>query len=90
MYRGVSPLRRTGLRYPVEMSKVPLPQPVLDPERRSKVEIDESHGLWGFFREDKKLLNTPEEASQFGMLCLLPIRAILKANSLASKAVRGW
>ncbi|KAL9044821.1 MAG: hypothetical protein Q9214_002069 [Letrouitia sp. 1 TL-2023] len=66
MYRGVSPLRRTDLRYPVEMSKVPLPQPVLDPERRSKVEIDQSHGLWGFFREDKKLLSTPEEASQFG------------------------
>ncbi|KAL9608853.1 MAG: hypothetical protein Q9167_006339 [Letrouitia subvulpina] len=48
------------------MSKVPLPQPVLDPKRRSQVEIDESHGLWGFFREDKKLLSTPEEASQFG------------------------
>ncbi|KAI4266757.1 MAG: hypothetical protein LQ337_008676 [Flavoplaca oasis] len=64
--RGVSALRRTGLRHPVEMGKYPLPVPVLDPEKRSKVAIDENHGLWGFFRPDKKALNTPEETAAFG------------------------
>ncbi|KAL8741915.1 MAG: hypothetical protein Q9190_005539 [Brigantiaea leucoxantha] len=66
MDRGVSALRRTGLRYPVEMSKVPLPQPVLDPKKRSEISVDENHGLWGFFRADKKLLSTPEELTEFG------------------------
>lgn len=64
--RGVSALRRTGLRRRVEMSKQPLPQPVLDPKKRSKVTVDPDHPLWGFFREDKKALNTPEEADAFG------------------------
>ncbi|KAL8710628.1 MAG: hypothetical protein Q9220_004852 [cf. Caloplaca sp. 1 TL-2023] len=63
--RGVSALRRTGLRNRVEMSRYPLPKPVLDPEKRSKVAVDEKHGLWGFFR-DKKALNTPEETVLFG------------------------
>ena len=67
MDRGVSALRRTGLRYPVEMSKVPLPQPVLEPKKRSEISVDENHGLWGFFRADKKLLSTPEELTEFGM-----------------------
>ncbi|CAL8580614.1 54S ribosomal protein L4 mitochondrial [Xanthoria parietina] len=64
--RGVSALRRTGLRNPVEMDKYPLPVPVLDPEKRSKVAVDKKHGLWGFFRSDKKALNTPEETAAFG------------------------
>ncbi|KAL8690166.1 MAG: hypothetical protein Q9218_004333 [Villophora microphyllina] len=63
--RGVSALRRTGLRRPLEMMKYPLPVPVLNPEKRSKVAVDENHGLWGFFR-DKKALNTPEEHAAFG------------------------
>ncbi|KAL8749893.1 MAG: hypothetical protein Q9199_007411 [Rusavskia elegans] len=64
--RGVSALRRTGLRHRVEMDKYPLPVPVLDPGKRSKVAVDEKHGLWGFFRPDKKALNTPEETAAFG------------------------
>ncbi|KAI4262855.1 MAG: hypothetical protein L6R42_001977 [Xanthoria sp. 1 TBL-2021] len=48
------------------MDKYPLPVPVLDPEKRSKVAVDEKHGLWGFFRPDKKALNTPEETAAFG------------------------
>ncbi|KAL8716510.1 MAG: hypothetical protein Q9225_006173 [Loekoesia sp. 1 TL-2023] len=64
--RGVSALRRTGLKHRVEMSKHPLPQPVLDPAKRSKVTVDENHGLWGFFRSDKKALDTPEETNAFG------------------------
>ncbi|KAL8993878.1 MAG: hypothetical protein Q9169_006017 [Polycauliona sp. 2 TL-2023] len=48
------------------MDRYPLPVPVLDPEKRSKVSVDENHGLWGFFRPDKKALSTPEEAVAFG------------------------
>ena len=66
-YRGVSALRRTGLRYPVSMSKEPLPQPVLDPSKRSKITIDKNHGLWGFFNQDRTSLSTPEQDSNFGM-----------------------
>lgn len=66
--RGVSALRRTGLRYPVGMSKEPLPVPVLDPKRRSKVTVDENHGLWGFFGPERKALSTPEEDAAFGRI----------------------
>ena len=65
--RGVSALRRTGLRFPVGMSKVPLPEPVLDPKRRKKVRVDEKHGLWGFFNKDRTSLTTPEENNNHGM-----------------------
>ena len=68
--RGVSALRRTGLRFRVGMSGRPLPKPVLDPERRSKVQVDPNHGLWGFFNKDKTALTTPEEDNSFGRLPL--------------------
>ncbi|MCJ1450973.1 54S ribosomal protein L4 mitochondrial [Mycoblastus sanguinarius] len=64
--RGVSALRRTGLKFPNAMSREPLPKPVLDPERRSKVQADPNHGLWGFFHKDRKALTTPEEDYAFG------------------------
>ncbi|KAL9026270.1 MAG: hypothetical protein Q9196_005039 [Gyalolechia fulgens] len=48
------------------MSRYPLPQPVTDPTKRSKVAVDDNHGLWGFFRSEKKALNTPEEDNAFG------------------------
>ncbi|KAI4174857.1 MAG: hypothetical protein LQ346_008168 [Caloplaca aetnensis] len=64
--RGVSALRRTGLKYRVEMSSQPLPQPVLDPKKRSQVTVDKAHGLWGFFRADRKALTTPEDTDSFG------------------------
>lgn len=65
--RGVSALRRTGLRYPVGMSKEPLPQPVLDPNKRTKIKTDENHGLWGFFSSRRTSLSTPEEDNAHGM-----------------------
>lgn len=65
--RGVSALRRTGLRYPVGMSTQPLPKPVLDPKRRSKVQVDPNHGLWGFFNLNRKAMSTPEEDNAHGM-----------------------
>lgn len=65
--RGVSALRRTGLRYPVGMSKEPLPQPVLDPNKRTKIKTDDNHGLWGFFNSQRTSLSTPEEDSAHGI-----------------------
>lgn len=64
--RAVSGLRRTGPRYPLSVSKEALPQPILDPARRSKVQVNENHGLWGFFGKDRKGLSTPEEMAAHG------------------------
>ncbi|EPQ65396.1 BgtA-20946 [Blumeria graminis f. sp. tritici] len=64
--RGVSSTRRTGPRQPLSVSKTLLPQPVRDPDRRSKYEVDENHGLWGFFHSKDKSINTPEEDHAFG------------------------
>ncbi|KAI9839269.1 MAG: hypothetical protein M1819_003263 [Sarea resinae] len=65
--RGVSALRRTGPRHPLSVSKEPLPQPVaLDPSKRSKVPVDENHGLWQFFGKARTALSTPEELFAFG------------------------
>lgn len=63
--RGVSALRRTGLRHPVSMSKVPLPQPDLNHKKR-KIEVAENHGLWGFFNTQRTVLSTPEEDNAHG------------------------
>ena len=66
--RGESALRRTGLKHPVEMMKGPLPRPVLDPERRSKVPVDQNHGLWDFFNKDRMALTKPEDENAHGLL----------------------
>lgn len=65
--RGVSAIRRTGPKHQLSLSKEPLPQPVLDPARRSKVKVDANHGLWGFFNKDKKSLTTPEQEAAHGL-----------------------
>ena len=65
--RGVSALRRTGLRHPVSMSKMPLPEPVLDSARRSKPTVSDTHGLWGFFNEQRSTLSIPGEDRAHGM-----------------------
>jgi len=64
--RGVSTQRRTGPREPLSVSKTELPRPVLDPAKRSKVKVDENHGLWQFFHSKDKPINTPEEDFQYG------------------------
>ncbi|OJD37499.1 50s ribosomal protein l4 [Diplodia corticola] len=66
--RGVSALRRTGLRprQTLSVSKDQLPVPVLNPDRRSRVHVDIDHGLWQFFNGDRKLLSTPEEDAGHG------------------------
>lgn len=66
--RGVSALHRTGIgkkqRLSVKLDD--LPKPVLDPAKRSKVEVDEDHGLWDFFRRDRSLIPTPEDLNAHG------------------------
>ncbi|KAH0555996.1 54S ribosomal protein L4 mitochondrial [Trichoglossum hirsutum] len=59
--RGVSAVRRTGPREPLSVSKLPLPQPVLDPSKRSQVLVDENHGLWQFFNKERTALSKPED-----------------------------
>ena len=55
------------------MSRMPLPQPVLNPERRSKIETDPNHGLWGFFNRDKQALSTPTADNAHGIHMLRPL-----------------
>ncbi|RFU76628.1 50s ribosomal l4 [Trichoderma arundinaceum] len=61
--RGVSSLYRSGPREPLSMSNVPLPKPV---DFKPKIEVDEGHGLWGFFPAPGKLLLTPKETEEHG------------------------
>ena len=49
------------------MAKEPLPQPVLDPAKRSKIRVDENHGLWAFFNKEKRSLTKPEDENAHGL-----------------------
>ncbi|KAF2149960.1 MRP-L47-domain-containing protein [Myriangium duriaei CBS 260.36] len=66
--RGLSALRRTGLRkgQTLSVKLENLPKPVLDPSKRSEVEIDPDHGLWKFFNPDRTSIATPEYNNAFG------------------------
>lgn len=43
-----------------------LPKPVLDPAKRSKVQVDEDHGLWAFFNKSRTSLPTVDEDDAHG------------------------
>lgn len=62
--RGVSSLYRSGPREPLSMSDMPLPKPRAD--YRPSVDVDDSHGLWGFFPAPQKLMWTPGEMETHG------------------------
>ncbi len=73
--RGVSALRRTGLskrqrvtspHVPKDGSPVILPKPVLDPQSRSTVRVDRTHGLYDFFNNDRVAMMTPTELAAHG------------------------
>lgn len=64
--RGISALRGTGPRFPLSVSNVPLPRPVLDASKRTQPKADPAHGLWQFFGSNKKALMTPEELAAHG------------------------
>lgn len=49
------------------MAKEPLPQPVLDPAKRSKIKVNENHGLWAFFNKEKRSLTKPEDENAHGL-----------------------
>jgi large subunit ribosomal protein L47 len=66
--RGVSALRRTGLRRRQTLSVKPedLPKPVIDSKQRSQVDVDPNHGLWGFFNRDQFPFATPDYDNSHG------------------------
>lgn len=68
--RGISALRRTGLRkrQTLSVKLEDLPKPVLDPERRSKVQTNPEHGLNDFFNQEAETpgLMTPRELKSHG------------------------
>ena len=72
--RGVSALRRTGPRTVRALSKEPLPQPVLDPARRSKIQVNGKHGLWEFFDKEKTPFEKPEVIAAHGTTAVTALR----------------
>lgn len=72
--RGISALRHTGLRKRQKLSVKleDLPKPVLDPRKRSAVEVSEDHGLWDFFNRDRTGLSTPAQISAHGRAWIVP------------------
>lgn len=75
--RGISALRRSGLNKKTRntynrITSKPLPKPVLNPERRSQIEVDEEHGLWEFFGASRNALATPEELNAHGRAWTVP------------------
>ena len=66
--RGISAIRRTGLNKKIKLSVdlKNLPKPVLDPQRRSTVQVDEDHGLWEFFHTSRTPLQNPEQLHAHG------------------------
>lgn len=66
--RGISAMRRTGMNKKVKLSVdlANLPKPVMDPMRRSTVQVDEDHGLWEFLHRNRTPLQTPEELHAHG------------------------
>ncbi|RMD41686.1 hypothetical protein DV735_g3436, partial [Chaetothyriales sp. CBS 134920] len=64
--RGVSSLYGTGPRKETSVYKWPLPEPVIDPERRAQFKTAEHHGLWGFFNKARQPMVSGEEEAAFG------------------------
>jgi len=63
--RGVSAIHRTGPKFPLSVSKYPLPKPV-SPEKRAPRTPTPNHGLWAFFPLNRQALSTPEYDSAYG------------------------
>ncbi|EMC93313.1 hypothetical protein BAUCODRAFT_37001 [Baudoinia panamericana UAMH 10762] len=68
--RGVSALHRTGIgkKQHLSVKLEDLPKPVLDPKRRSDIEVDPDHGLYAFFPDGNEgdRIMTPEEYAAHG------------------------
>lgn len=75
--RNLSALHRSGMnKHMLRESKTGkkdwkrmldnLPKPVLDRSKHTPVEVDENHGLWGFFNEARTSMATPTELHAHG------------------------
>lgn len=64
--RGLSVMRRTGPRDTLSVSGLPLPRPVSPAEFKGVVKTDPAHGLWDFFYERGRALNTPRDDRAHG------------------------
>ncbi|KAL1835813.1 hypothetical protein VTJ49DRAFT_6034 [Mycothermus thermophilus] len=63
--RGESAMRGSGTRWRLSMSDEPLPRPV-PREKLPPIATDPDHGLWDFFYDRERIVNTPEEDSKHG------------------------
>ncbi|BDD56087.1 54S ribosomal protein L4 mitochondrial [Monascus purpureus] len=63
--RGVSAIHRTGPKFPLGVSKYPLPKPAT-PSKPTRANPTPNHGLWDFFPRNKESLSTPEYDSAHG------------------------
>ncbi|ORY63146.1 mitochondrial 39-S ribosomal protein L47 (MRP-L47)-domain-containing protein, partial [Pseudomassariella vexata] len=61
--RGLSSLYRSGFKASMAIDGVEIPKPA---KYKPEIKVDPNHGLWDFFYEKDKLLQTPEEDSQHG------------------------
>lgn len=67
--RGLSAMRQTGPRDVLSVSGLPLPRPVSPAEfagGAAAVKTDPAHGLWDFFYERGRALNSPREDRAHG------------------------
>jgi large subunit ribosomal protein L47 len=58
-------MRGTGARWRLSMSDGPLPTPVAR-DRLPQIATDPDHGLWEFFYDRERVVNTPEKDAAHG------------------------
>lgn len=63
--RGLSAMRRTGSRESLSVSGLPLPRPV-EEAKFPRIKTDPDHGLWQFFYERGRALNSPKQDREHG------------------------
>lgn len=63
--RGESAIRRTGTRWRLSMSDLPLPKPV-PRDQLPPIETDPNHGLWEFFADRQTVAVPPEQDAKHG------------------------
>ena len=65
--RGMSAIKGKGIHPKMHLSVKPEDVPIpTASDRHSKIEVDENHGLWGFFNKEKTLLSLPDELGNHG------------------------
>ena len=78
--RGMSAIRRTGLRRPVSMSKLrELPKPVLNRRQRGSSSTTPTHGLWGFFSPQREAVVSPDVDLHAKVMAMCQLRVLTVA-----------